>query len=535
MATPYLLFKGEKQPAHQLTEFGFHAELPEQAEPVGTGSLVLGESEIEVQFRVRGKSDDRSVCSFVDLSLKNTEVIRKFLSDQGRGFLASSSLEDKTYDELAAGELGSAKPTKASSPKTGTGVKAFALFAIGLVIVMLLVGSLFFLRSRSSLAVNNSALSGNFIPVNSPVDGEITEVSVREGQFVSAGEVLLRLRNPELENARHDLVAQQAAASRKVKALKKQQLEYEKTLQATTNRLKLHVKLSRSEVDTASKQVDAARAAVDRLRPHVGSGAVTASELDIAHKEYLVAESVLNTASSQLEVRDFALSAASNHKMIFVGDGVDPEPNRLASEIAIAEADLDILTVSCELAKKRIEGLVVRAPRSGQVHVNYRHVGEFLRASEQVAALSVRGDVWAAGHVATNQAGRIRPGQPVTVTVPSSGESLEGVVSAVGHRSLYSKGGYTAEFRGSTATDVPVKVTIPDLPEQLPSGIRLKMVINTGFGVDWIDDFFGYELRPIEQPIGPALGPDEQTTDNNPVPEPQEDPSSPTVAGIKGR
>ena len=80
-------------------------------------------------------------------------------------------------------------------------------------------------------------------------------------------------------------------------------------------------------------------------------------------------------------------------------------------------------------------------------------------------------------------------------------------MSAVGHRSLYSKGGYTADFRGQTATDVPVKVTIPELPDELPSGIRLRMVINTGFGVDWVDDYFGYELLSVDQSKGSSGAP----------------------------
>jgi HlyD family secretion protein len=520
MATPLLLFRGEKQPALKLTEFGFHADMPETSGDTEPGQLTLGDATLDIQFRARGEEDGRTVCSFVDLTIEDSEVLRKFLADQDRGFVVSSDLEEKTYDQLAAGEIAGNTPKKKS--KSRTGIKAFAFFAIVATILVLLGGTFFFLRSRSSLEVSNSALSGNYIPVNSAVEGEITEVTVRDGQFVSAGEILLRLRNPELERAKADLVAQHNAAARKIEALRRQQSSYKDTLLATTQRLALGVKLSQAEVKTATSQLDAARATVDRLRPFKASGAVTASEIEIAEKQYLVAEAALNTAKSQLEVRDFALDAAATKKIVFVGDRVDTEPNRLAAEITIAEAEYEALSVACDLAKRRIDELVVRAPRDGQIHVTYRHVGEFLRATEQVVALSVGGNVWAAGHVETNQALRIRPGQPVTVTVPSTGRALTGVVSAVGHRSLYSKGGYTADFRGSAATDVPVKVTIPDLPDQLPSGIRLKMVINTGFGVEWIDRFFEYELQPV--------GPPQRMPGNDSSPKNQDSLGTPTVA-----
>ena len=68
---------------------------------------------------------------------------------------------------------------------------------------------------------------------------------------------------------------------------------------------------------------------------------------------------------------------------------------------------------------------------------------------------------------------------------------------AVGHRAMYSRGYYNAEFRGATATDVPIKVYIEDLPENMPSGIRLGMSINTGFGLKWLDEKMGYQLRKI--------------------------------------
>ena len=77
------------------------------------------------------------------------------------------------------------------------------------------------------------------------------------------------------------------------------------------------------------------------------------------------------------------------------------------------------------------------------------------------------------------------------------GKKFDGVVSAVGHRALYSAGRYSADFRGETATDVPVKVIIQDLPDNVPSGTRLEMTINTGFGVEWLDRSMGYSLRSV--------------------------------------
>ena len=156
------------------------------------------------------------------------------------------------------------------------------------------------------------------------------------------------------------------------------------------------------------------------------------------------------------------------------------------------------------------------APRDGIVHVTYRQPGEFLRAADEAIALSYPGKAWAAGQVSIAQANRIRPGQPVVIDLPALDLRLDGIVSAVGHRAMYSKGNYNADFRGTTATDVPVKVHIANLPDNIPSGIRLEMAIKTGFGVGWLDRAMGYELKSISK----STKPNSQTADSfsNPVP-----------------
>ena len=53
----------------------------------------------------------------------------------------------------------------------------FAL--VGLVIV-----AFYFIRSRSTLSVNYSALVGNYLPVNVKAEGEIIELLVAEGDVV---------------------------------------------------------------------------------------------------------------------------------------------------------------------------------------------------------------------------------------------------------------------------------------------------------------------------------------------------------------
>ena len=59
---------------------------------------------------------------------------------------------------------------------------------------------------------------------------------------------------------------------------------------------------------------------------------------------------------------------------------------------------------------------------------------------------------------------------------------------------------------------MPIKVLIEDLPEDIPSGIRMEMAINTGFGVGWLDSLTGYELKQIGTPLEPQDNPPENVS-----------------------
>lgn len=498
MTKPFLEFDGTTLDVHNLSAFGFEVNLPETADDVHSGTLLLGDHRQDVRFRVRTKIGDVSACSLVDASLDTTEALSRFVADQERGFVVTSSLEGKSYDELAKGEHDKEseveKPVSGSGKKKGNaGLKTVVLLVMMITVAVLLGGTFFFLRSRSLLSVNNSALSGNLVSVNAPMNAEITEFLVSEGQLVQSGEELVRLHSTDMEADQEELAAKLDSARVTVQALKKQQAVYKTNLDATTRRLELEVGLAKAELVTAKDQLAATNATISRLQPYMQTGAVTMTEMDIAKKQSMVAKSAVDAAQNKLNLREFALNAAVTDKVIFVGDRVDTEPDRLAAEIEIAEAEVQALKVACEVAKSKMDGLVIRAPRGGKVYVTYREAGQFVRAADQVAALSVDDNVWAAGHVSPQQAKRIRPGQRVAIKVPASGDKFYGVVSAVGHRSLYSKGGYTADFRGAVATDVPIKVTIPELPDAIPAGIRLEMSVETGFGVAWIDRMLGFE------------------------------------------
>ena len=121
----------------------------------------------------------------------------------------------------------------------------------------------------------------------------------------------------------------------------------------------------------------------------------------------------------------------------------------------------------------------------------------YQRPAEEAMALSFPGRTWAMGQISASQVSKVRPGQMVRVSIPSLDIKTTGTVASVGHRAVYAKGGYTADFRSGVATDVPIKVMLDDLPPNVPSGIRLDMVVKLEMGIPWLDDYLGNTPRPV--------------------------------------
>ena len=492
-----LLIDGSEFQISELTAFGFRTiGKIEPDNDLLTGLLAIDGKRLEVEFRVRSQNAEGSSCTFSNLSISSKNVIEKYLDSKQR--IGGQELESRSYDELAQGLTSSEEPSSVQSnaiPERSSQFKSIAVLVLVFLMIGLAVLAIVFMRSRSSLSINNAALVGNFLPVNARIEGEIADMNVVEGQQVRQGDLLLTLKNPEIQSLCIQARAARDAAEAKVAALKKQQDSYQVKLKTASKKLTLDLEVAKSEMNWAEKVEKASMARVQRLEKYAG-GSITALEFEEAQEAMLASQAQVIASRNEVRQIEFSRESAKDGILI-LGDRLDDEIGRITANLEIARSELKELQIVCDEAERQVSQLEMKAPRDGQIYSTYRQKGQFLKIADEAIAISYPGKTWAAGHLTPSQASRVRPGQPVSVNFPSLDVQLDGVVLAVGHRAMYSKGGYNADFRGSFSTDVPVKVRINDLPEEIPSGIRIEMAINAGFGLKWLDDAMGYELKPI--------------------------------------
>ncbi|MGF6753638.1 HlyD family efflux transporter periplasmic adaptor subunit [Paraburkholderia sp. GAS42] len=236
----------------------------------------------------------------------------------------SEALEDHSAEGIA---ILMAEPVKLA--------RALILAMAGLVVV----GLLWSFVGRADVIVS---APGTLSPESdvrrfyAPIDGELADVYIAEGQPVSKGDVLARLNaRGAIEAASNALQAQlkledaerewkqfpekKALMQRKVAALKEQvdveARQHETRVAEGTTKLaegqKAELDEARSILDNARRSRDAARQELDsysRLFAQPGGGGIAELQVESKRTAYLAAENAYRVAQSKLAELDFRLS-----------------------------------------------------------------------------------------------------------------------------------------------------------------------------------------------------------------------------------
>jgi membrane fusion protein (multidrug efflux system) len=489
-------------PVSDLDRFGFKlAKSSSRPFSVGDdfdGAIAHPRGKLRTKFRVRREHADHYHCMFRDLSIGEQEAVSQLLHELGGG-QSGDALEELSYDELARGDAAakarSKKPGKSKSAENksaqpvGPQRNIKALVALLLVAGMLAVTVLVavFVQLRYSVQVDNSVLVGNYQPINARHEGELAEVYVREGQDVHAGQLIAQLKNPDLQSTVVEAESVLNTAIAEKNSVESMLGDYDNTLKFARLKLAQDLVAEEAELKRAKYNLKIAQMEADRLAPLAADNSIPAT--DHYKAVNLVSASEAEIEGIQARIERIALAQeACESGILIVGDNIDDRMMELKASRQALQAKVEQAEKTLEEAKKRLESLGIKAPSDGKVFAVYRHSGEFVKIAEEVIALSRSGqETWAIGQVPVDQVTSIKPGQEVKVEIPALQVKTSGKVTAVGHRAVYGKGGYTAEFRGGSALDIPIRVDIEGLPQDIPSGMRLKMTVKLEFNVPWLE------------------------------------------------
>lgn len=209
----------------------------------------------------------------------------------------------------------------------------------------------------------------------------LAEVLVQEGQRVSQGQVLARLRTDLLKAQIKEIDAriagQQEVVNRLVAGSRPQEIEQ-----------------ARAEVAASKAQLKNVRNTFDRIKRTSGAGATSAQALDDARTQ-------LDMNRAQLAARQKALELAK--------EGPRKE------DIAAARSSLDALSANRELLQLRLGDMTLTAPADGVIQNRILEPGELANPSRPVVTLALTDPKWVRAYVPEPSLGQVFPDQKAEI------------------------------------------------------------------------------------------------------------------------
>jgi membrane fusion protein len=260
--------------------------------------------------------------------------------------------------------------------------------------------------------------SGGLITVSTPQAGTVTELLVREGQVVTAGQPLMRLSSPRLlASGDATLLNAQALAQRRAgldteRLLAQQQARQRQDALADRLRsLQTELRQAEGELETHRLRAELAAKSQARFEELGRSGFVSAAQTQQKHEELLDLQLRERNAQRNSEAlrRDIqALQAES-------------EANRTALATSLAQLDRSLASLSQEAHENEARGgLTVAAPQAGTISALDLHPGQAVQSGQTLLNLvpDATGSAAEAGlqaqlYAPSRTAGFVQPGQAV--------------------------------------------------------------------------------------------------------------------------
>jgi len=237
-------------------------------------------------------------------------------------------------------------------------------------------------------------VTGNIVPrttvyLDAIEGGQVTDVYIEEGEFVTAGQPLVEFKNTNLQLS---VIAAEAQAIEQTNLLNTQRLS------AETNRLRNQQQFFENEY-----QIDRITRELNRRRPLVATGGATEKEIDDLEAELTLRQNLRGPLGELRQLDD----------------------EFRANQVPRMEASLEALNQRLEIARGNLQNLLISAPISGQLTLLEANVGESKSPGQRVGQVDEVGAFKVSAFVDEFYLSRVTIGQIATVEIDRKDHRLE--------------------------------------------------------------------------------------------------------------
>ena len=389
---------------------------------------------------------------------------------------APPAAEERTSAPAAFGAAGTAE-NKAPNSR----VKRILLI-VGAVIVALVIWKIFF--ASSSLPASIIGLIGRIEGDDSAVapktSGKILEVTVREGDTVTAGQVIARLddaqvraREDQARAALTDAQAKMQGARDQIAVLQEQLRQNQvqtgqSTMDAEGRVRQAQADLTAAEADLVQQQAALRLAEFNRDAYTRLAKTGAASQQQGLQAEVQADQQAAAVAAAQRRVESArgALTTAQanlDNPKIRVAQVSGTEAQIFQQQSTIAGAKAETAQAQAQLAEAEADraDLTVLAPFSGTVLTRAAEPGEVVQAGTAIVTLLDLSKVYLRGFIPEGQIGQVKIGQPAHVFLDSNpNQGLDGYVLRIDPQATFTpENTYFRDDRVKQVVGVKVQLT----------------------------------------------------------------------------
>jgi membrane fusion protein (multidrug efflux system) len=335
----------------------------------------------------------------------------------------------------------------------------FALAVAGYGAYYLLVGRFYISTDDAYVRANNTMLGAR-------VSGHIAAILAGDNSVVHSGEVIFRIDDGDYR------IAVDAARTRIA------------TQQATIDRIGRQVSAQESAVEQAQANLVSAEAGLKRAGLDYDRQQALSNKGFASHATYEQSEAARDQGVAGVKAAQAAYDAARSNVEV------------TKAQQAEARAQLSELQTSLAKAQRDLDFTSVRAPVDGTFSNRLVNAGDFVVVGQRLGNVVPLDDVFIDANFKETQLKRIRPGQPVTISVDAYGNrKFAGVVESISPAAgsvftLLPPDNATGNFT-KIVQRLPVRIRVPkDVARQnlLRAGMSVYATVDTTEGAKDADN-----------------------------------------------
>lgn len=427
--------------------------------------------------------------------------------------------------------------------------------SVGVLLLIIVIASIFATRTdvpevtvvkvetrpelRSTVTSSGEVRPIQFMNLTSEVQGKIEEITVKEGDKVKKGDVLVRLDPDQLESSTDAQFAAYQSAQDDVRSSQTQVSAAQNNLaqaQQSLNQAEVAVDSARqnvitseTEVNRAQVDLNAAQREMKRSERLVESGVVSRQELDTNRDKYETAQVALATAKARLEAQKIAVKDAQSR---LASQQVSVKDSRRAvntAEINVnsSQSRVDQQAAVLRGSRNQRNKSVVVAPINGVIAEIPSKVGTFAVAGLSTTALLTIADMSQVNvevKVDETEIDKVAVGQKAKIKVDAfgdtelDGEVLQKTPLAVGKSAT--SGGLSTNINVQEAKEFRVVIRLVNLTEDIQSSLRPGMSATATITTKTVENVLAVPLQAVveKKPDEPRGGANTTTPPNAPEP-----------------